>query len=106
MGERQSCNDGKCITGEEKRPTPETEIAMSSVIRVDSWLPLDGRRIMRRMDIETLANLVTALSIWGAAFLLALWGSLIFWTYRDATARLKDPVRRWLAVLVSVVLFI
>jgi putative flippase GtrA len=58
------------------------------------------------MDLETFGNLATALSIWGAAFLLALWGSLIFWTYRDATARLKDPLRRWLAVLVSVVLFI
>lgn len=58
------------------------------------------------MDLETLGGLATALTIWGGAFLLALWGSLIFWTYRDANARLKNPVRRWLAVLVSVVLFI
>lgn len=58
------------------------------------------------MDPTTLGNLVTALSAWGAAFLLALWLSLIYWTYRDAQARLRDRSRRLLAVLVSVVLFI
>lgn len=58
------------------------------------------------MDIESLGNLATALTVWGAAFLIALWASLIYWTYRDAAARLRDPIRRWLAVLVSVVLFI
>lgn len=58
------------------------------------------------MDIETLGSISTALTAWGAAFLLALWASLIYWTYRDAQARLRDPMRRVLAVLVSVVLFI
>jgi hypothetical protein len=58
------------------------------------------------MDIETLGSLSTALSFWGAAFLLALWASLIFWTWRDAKARLREPLQRVLAVLVSVVLFI
>ena len=58
------------------------------------------------MDTTTLGNLATALTAWGAAFLLVLWASLIFWTYRDAQARLREPLRRWLAVLVTVVLFI
>lgn len=58
------------------------------------------------MDVESLGNLATALTVWGVAFLLALWASLVYWTYRDASARLRDPLRRWLAVLVPVVLFI
>jgi hypothetical protein len=57
-------------------------------------------------DLETLGSLATALSFWGAAFLLALWGALIFWTYRDAKTRLRDPLQRAMAVLISVVLFI
>jgi hypothetical protein len=31
---------------------------------------------------------------------------LIYWTWRDAKARLREPLQRALAVLVSVVLFI
>jgi len=58
------------------------------------------------MDPTTLNNLVTAISAWGAAFLAALWLSLIYWTYRDAKARLRDRMQRILAVLVAVVLFI
>jgi len=58
------------------------------------------------MDPTTLSNLVTAISAWGAAFLATLWLSLIYWTYRDAKARLRDPMRRIIAVLVAVVLFI
>ena len=58
------------------------------------------------MNIQSLGNLAAVLTAWGAAFLLALWASLIYWTYRDSKARLQDPVRRALAVLVSVVLFI
>ena len=58
------------------------------------------------MDPTTLGNLTTALGAWGIAFLLALWLSLIYWTYRDAQARLRDRMRRLLAVAVSVVLFI
>lgn len=49
---------------------------------------------------------MSALSAWGAAFLAALWLSLIFWTYRDARARMREPMMRILAVLVVVVLFI
>jgi hypothetical protein len=58
------------------------------------------------MDPNTLSNLAGAISIWGAAFLLALWAGLIYWTYRDAGARLRDPVRRGLSVLIVVLLFI
>jgi putative flippase GtrA len=58
------------------------------------------------MDLESIASLATALTVWGGVFVVALWGSLIYWTYRDAQARLREPVRRWLAVLVSVALFI
>src|SRR3972149_5230157 len=58
------------------------------------------------MDIETLGGLATALTFWGGAFLLTLWASLIYWTWRDAKARLREPLQRALAVLVSVVLFI
>jgi len=58
------------------------------------------------MDPTILGNLATALTAWGATFLLALWASLVYWTYRDAQARLREPVRQWLAVLTTVVLFI
>lgn len=58
------------------------------------------------MDIESFGGLATALTFWGGAFLLALWASLIYWTWRDAKARLREPLQRALAVLVSVVLFI
>ena len=58
------------------------------------------------MDIETFSGLATALTFWGAAFLLALWASLIFWTWRDAKSRLREPLQRAVGVLVCVVLFI
>src|SRR3972149_6922977 len=57
------------------------------------------------MDL-TLGNLATALTVWGLAFLVVLWASLVYWTFRDAQARLREPMRKWLAVLVTVVLFI
>jgi len=41
-----------------------------------------------------------------AAFLAALWLSLIFWTYRDIKRRSRDVVTRILATLVSAVLFL
>lgn len=41
-----------------------------------------------------------------AAFLAALWLSLIFWTFRDIRSRSRDPLMRILAVIVSALLFL
>lgn len=57
-------------------------------------------------DLGSLTNLATLLSTWGAAFLVALWLSLIFWTLRDAQTRMRDSRMRFLAVLLVVLLFI
>jgi RNA polymerase subunit RPABC4/transcription elongation factor Spt4 len=57
-------------------------------------------------DPTQLSNILLILTAWSAAFLVALWLSLIFWTYRDIRARARDPLTRFLAVLVVAVLFI
>ena len=41
-----------------------------------------------------------------AAFLAALWLSLIFWTFRDIRSRTRDSFARILAILIVAVLFI
>ncbi len=41
-----------------------------------------------------------------AAFLAALWLSLIFWTFRDIRSRSRDPLMRILAVVVAALLFL
>jgi hypothetical protein len=41
-----------------------------------------------------------------AAFLAALWLSLIFWTFRDIRSRSRDPLMRILAVIVTALLFL
>jgi RNA polymerase subunit RPABC4/transcription elongation factor Spt4 len=41
-----------------------------------------------------------------AAFLAALWLSLIFWTFRDIRSRSRDPFMRILAVVIVAVLFL
>ncbi len=43
---------------------------------------------------------------WGLAFLVALWLSLIFWTYRDISARARDLSLRILAVIIVALLFL
>ncbi len=43
---------------------------------------------------------------WAAAFLAALWLSLIFWTYRDMRSRARDPFTRLLAVILVALLFL
>ena len=53
-----------------------------------------------------LSNLVLVAVGFGAAFLAALWLSLIIWTYRDIRRRARDPLVRILAVLVVAVLFL
>lgn len=57
-------------------------------------------------NLGSLNNLAALLSAWGAAFLAALWLSLIFWTLRDARTRMKDPRVRFLALLLVIFLFI
>ena len=42
----------------------------------------------------------------GAAFLAALWLSLIFWAYRDIRTRTRDRFMRVLAVIVVAILFL
>ncbi|MDX1435578.1 MAG: zinc ribbon domain-containing protein [Anaerolineales bacterium] len=58
------------------------------------------------LDPLNLSSFMLILTAWGAAFLAALWLSLVIWTYRDITARGKDPLVRILAVLVVAVLFL
>ncbi len=53
------------------------------------------------MNLENLTILALA---FGGAFLVALWVSLMLWTYRDARNRLRDPLMHWLAVLLPAVL--
>jgi RNA polymerase subunit RPABC4/transcription elongation factor Spt4 len=57
-------------------------------------------------DPSRLSSLAAVLSAWGGAFIAALWLSLIFWTYRDITARGKDQLIRVLAMLLVAVLFL
>ena len=58
------------------------------------------------LDPSFLSSLLLGLTAWGAAFFVALWVSLIVWTYRDVRARGKDPLMRFLAVMVVAVLFL
>jgi RNA polymerase subunit RPABC4/transcription elongation factor Spt4 len=57
-------------------------------------------------DSFSLNSILLLLTAWGAAFLVALWLSLIIWTYRDISARTRDPLLRLLAALIVVVLFL
>jgi len=58
------------------------------------------------LDPTLFSNLLLGLTAWGAAFIAALWLSLVIWTYRDIRARAKDPLIRILAVLVVGILFL
>ncbi len=58
------------------------------------------------LDPNLLSSIFLGLSAWGGAFVAALWLSLIIWTYRDIKSRGKDPIIRFLAVLVVGVLFL
>lgn len=58
------------------------------------------------IDPFMLNNLLLTLAGVTAAFLTALWLSLMVWTYRDMRSRSRDPLLRILAVLLVVVLFL
>lgn len=53
-----------------------------------------------------LNTIISILTAWGAAFLVALWLGLIFWTYRDISTRGKENFMRILAVLLVGLLFL
>lgn len=58
------------------------------------------------VDPRTISNLIMLLTAWGAAFLVALWVSLIFWTYRDVRTRSRDRVIRILSIIIVALLFL
>ncbi|HSV85659.1 MAG TPA: zinc ribbon domain-containing protein [Levilinea sp.] len=55
---------------------------------------------------SALRDTVLVLTACAAAFTVALWLSLIIWTYRDIRTRARDPLVRILAALVTGVLFL
>jgi len=57
-------------------------------------------------DPDILGNFTLFGIAFGAAFIAALWLSLVIWTYRDIRSRARDPLARVLAVLVVAVLFL
>jgi len=57
-------------------------------------------------DPTTLRNILLILTAWSAAFLAALWLSLVFWAYRDIRSRTRDSFLRILATAVVVLLFL
>jgi RNA polymerase subunit RPABC4/transcription elongation factor Spt4 len=57
-------------------------------------------------DPTFMSSLILIATGFGAAFITALWLSLVIWTYRDIRQRTRDPLVRILAVLVSGVLFL
>jgi RNA polymerase subunit RPABC4/transcription elongation factor Spt4 len=58
------------------------------------------------LNPQTLNNLIMGAAAWGAAFLVALWLSLILWTFRDIRSRAKDPLLRILAIIIVALLFL
>lgn len=58
------------------------------------------------IDPDVLKQLAMIGTGFAAAFLAALWLSLIFWAFRDIRNRSRDPLMRTLAVLVVTLLFL
>ncbi len=58
------------------------------------------------VNTQNISNLITLLAAWGIAFLVALWVSLMVWTYRDIRSRARDPGVRILSVVVVGLLFL
>ena len=42
-------------------------------------------------NLFSMSSWMMILTAWGSAFLVALWVSLVIWTYRDIRARARDP---------------
>jgi RNA polymerase subunit RPABC4/transcription elongation factor Spt4 len=61
---------------------------------------------MPPLDPSSLGNLLLYLTIWGGAFLTALWLSLVIWTYRDIRSRARDPLARFLSIVVVTIFFL
>ena len=55
-------------------------------------------------DPVFLANLTLVLTAFAGAFLIALWVSLVVWTYRDIRSRARDPLVQTLSALLAAVL--
>jgi RNA polymerase subunit RPABC4/transcription elongation factor Spt4 len=58
------------------------------------------------LDPTYLSSFVLIGTAFTAAFLVALWLSLIFWTYRDIRKRARDPFMIILGVLIVAALFL
>ena len=58
------------------------------------------------LDPSNLSTIILMATAFTAAFLAALWLSLLIWTYRDVRRRSRDPLVAILAVLVVAVLFL
>jgi RNA polymerase subunit RPABC4/transcription elongation factor Spt4 len=58
------------------------------------------------LNPSALSNIVLFSTAFAAAFIVALWLSLIFWTYRDIKKRVRDPLIHILASLVVALLFL
>lgn len=54
---------------------------------------------------DTINNFLLFLATWCSVFLIALWLSLIIWTYRDIRGRTQNTIHILLAVLIVTVLF-
>ncbi|MBI9048479.1 MAG: zinc ribbon domain-containing protein [Anaerolineaceae bacterium] len=58
------------------------------------------------VDLTTLNNLTLILTAFSAAFIAALWLSLIIWNLRDIKSRTKDILFHILSMLIVAVLFL
>lgn len=58
------------------------------------------------MDFFKISNWTMILTAWAAGFMVALWLSMVIWTYRDIRSRVRDPLLRVLAVIVVALLFL
>ena len=56
------------------------------------------------LDPTFLNNITLVLTGFGIAFTLALWISLVIWTYRDIRNRARDPLSQTLAVILVALL--